>query len=482
MSDANVWQPRVILDISQEVKSVSQKFIATEGQTTFDITDFAYAVGTSSLAVYKEGSLIDAVELSDTSFVIIEGCAEGDKVIAKALVDTVLGDITDIEQHVIDSAASATSAQLKAWEAEAERLTADSYATEAASVPVKLYASNGDGTFTATDTDPTEYSSLHYSTTVDLINDTTPQLGGVLDTNGRLVQLSKGADIASAATLPNAVDGNYANVTGVAAITAITSTGKIGTVIKRHFDASLTLTHHATNLILPGGVDIITAAGDEAEFIEYATGDFICTSYTKADGTPVVRTGADSVQKFIVDGTWTKPDGITKVIIEQAAGGGGGAGGGSSESGSAGGGGGYGKKLLDVSAIASETVTVGDRGTGGAANTNGTSGTSSSFGAHLTCTGGANGVYSTGSDAGGVGGTSTGGDINIQGGQGQAAYTTADDGKAGGGNPLGNVGMAGRGTNGVDATGYGAGGAGGSGNGILGSDGAPGIVIVWEYK
>ena len=59
------------------------------------------------------------------------------------------------------AATSATNAQLESWVAEAERLTADSYATEAEDVFVKLYSSDGDGTFTATNT--TEYSAFHWS-------------------------------------------------------------------------------------------------------------------------------------------------------------------------------------------------------------------------------------------------------------------------------------------------------------------------------
>jgi hypothetical protein len=98
---------------------------------------------------------------------------------------------------------------------------------------------------------------------------------------------TKGADVASAATLPVAIDGNYFDVTGTTTITAIATKG-IGTVLKLHFDAALTLTHHATNLILPGGVDITTAAGDEAEFFEYAANDWRCTSYTRASGKAVV--------------------------------------------------------------------------------------------------------------------------------------------------------------------------------------------------
>ncbi|MCK5611772.1 hypothetical protein KAR91_58425, partial [Candidatus Pacearchaeota archaeon] len=95
--------------------------------------------------------------------------------------------------------------------------------------------------------------------------------------------LTKGSDVASASALALGSTGNYFDVTGTTTITSINSVG-IGTIIKLHFDAALTLTHHATNLILPGGANITTAAGDEAEFIEYASGDWRCTNYSKASG------------------------------------------------------------------------------------------------------------------------------------------------------------------------------------------------------
>jgi hypothetical protein len=84
--------------------------------------------------------------------------------------------------------------------------------------------------------------------------------------------------------------GNYFDVTGTTAITSI-ATVAVGSQIKLHFDGILTLTHHATDLILPSGANITTAAGDEAEFVEYATGDWRCTNYTKADGAAVVASG-----------------------------------------------------------------------------------------------------------------------------------------------------------------------------------------------
>lgn len=105
---------------------------------------------------------------------------------------------------------------------------------------------------------------------------------------------SKGADIASASALTLGTDGNYFDVTGTTTITSIATVG-IGTQIKLHFDGALTLTHHATDLILPGGANITTAAGDEAEFVEYASGDWRCTNYTKADGKPITTQTEDYI-------------------------------------------------------------------------------------------------------------------------------------------------------------------------------------------
>lgn len=100
---------------------------------------------------------------------------------------------------------------------------------------------------------------------------------------------AKGADVASAGALTLGTDGNYFDITGTTSITSIATAG-VGTRARLHFDAALTLTHHATDLILPGGANITTAAGDEAEFIEYATGDWRCVSYTRANGVaPVPR-------------------------------------------------------------------------------------------------------------------------------------------------------------------------------------------------
>ena len=128
--------------------------------------------------------------------------------------------------------------------------------------------------------------------------DTSPQLGGDLDCDGSQIQWSKGADVASATALVLLTDGNYFDVTGTVTITSFNTTA-VGTQIKLHFDAACTLTHHATDLILPGGANITTAAGDEAEFIEYASGDYRCTNYTKASGKAVVGSTAGTATMWV---------------------------------------------------------------------------------------------------------------------------------------------------------------------------------------
>ena len=94
---------------------------------------------------------------------------------------------------------------------------------------------------------------------------------------------TKGSDISSATSLTLGKDGNFFDVTGTTTITSIGTQG-IGSHITLHFDGALTFTHHSTNLILPGAVNIITAAGDIAVMYEYASADWRCISYTRASG------------------------------------------------------------------------------------------------------------------------------------------------------------------------------------------------------
>jgi len=50
------------------------------------------------------------------------------------------------------------------------------------------------------------------------------------------------------------------------------------------FAGALTLTYNASTLILPGGANITTAAGDTAIFLSDGSGNWTCLNYTKATG------------------------------------------------------------------------------------------------------------------------------------------------------------------------------------------------------
>lgn len=91
--------------------------------------------------------------------------------------------------------------------------------------------------------------------------------------------------VASATTTDiGAVQGARISITGTTTITGLgTSTNKLRFVT---FTGALTLTHHGTTLILPGGANITTVAGDSAIFVSDSSGNWKCLVYS-----PVTVTG-----------------------------------------------------------------------------------------------------------------------------------------------------------------------------------------------
>ena len=122
--------------------------------------------------------------------------------------------------------------------------------------------------------------------TTDLVGDTTPQLGGFLDANGNYMQTEKGGDIASASPTVIDTDGDYFDVTGTTNFAAFTVAADRQFTLQ--FDGILTMTHHATNLDLPGEANITTAAGDVATFQSTGANTVQCINYTRASGEPIV--------------------------------------------------------------------------------------------------------------------------------------------------------------------------------------------------
>jgi hypothetical protein len=242
------------------------------------------------------------------------------------------------------------------------------------------------------------------------------------------------------------------NVTGT---TAITSFGTVANSRKLvRFTATLTLTHNATSLILPGGANITTAAGDVAEFVSDGSGNWRCVGYQKADGLPLVeiasRLGIVDVQTFSSSGTYTRSSDVTKAII----------------------------------------IVAGATGGGAAASSDaGNDGGSTSFGSHLSVSGGAGGTIANAdmdSSRAASDGSVTGSGYSVighqPGGFGGAGYDGGGQwrlGQHGGGAP---VAMKYVTPGATETVTIGAAGSGSSGSWEEGMDGKAGYVTVVELK
>jgi hypothetical protein len=105
---------------------------------------------------------------------------------------------------------------------------------------------------------------------------------------------TQGANIASAGTINlDTATGDYVHITGTTTITAITlKQGRERTLV---FDGALTFTNGAS-LILPGGVNITTAAGDMCIVRGEASGVVRIIDYIKASGLAVVAQTTTTTQ------------------------------------------------------------------------------------------------------------------------------------------------------------------------------------------
>lgn len=239
-----------------------------------------------------------------------------------------------------------------------------------------------------------------------------------------------------------------------------------------------------------GGDPVAVATGNAGEVLTSNGAGAAPTFQTPSSGG-----GLMSMQVFTSSGTWAKPAGISRVKVTVVGGGGSG---GNSDQGdystSGGAAGGGSQMFIDVSGVASVSVTIGAGGAGvGPSAAIGNAGGTSSFGAYCSATGGAGGIYSSDPATNippTTPGSGTGGDINISGGYGTATrYSSSQAVKGfGGATPFG-LGFGGvpynnpQGTGGVAGNGYGSGGS--ASASFVSSEysgaGTSGIVIVEEY-
>ena len=117
---------------------------------------------------------------------------------------------------------------------------------------------------------------------------------GALTFSGARLNEAQGSDIASSGTIDlDAATGNLVDVTGTTPISVITlSQGREATV---RFTGALTLTNSAS-LVLPGGLNIITAAGDFAIFRGYAAGVVRCVNFSRS---PFTQAGTGAVSRSL---------------------------------------------------------------------------------------------------------------------------------------------------------------------------------------
>jgi len=219
-------------------------------------------------------------------------------------------------------------------------------------------------------------------------------------------------------------------------------------------------------LTIGGGLTFPSDTGTSGQVLKSA-GAGATSLWATASAAPA------SVQVFTSSGTWTKPAGITSVMVELCGGGGQGGTADGTDNGSAGGGGGgYARELLDVTSYSSQTVTIGAGGSGNGGTT--------SFGSLLSATGGTGGDIGKNGGHGGVG---SGGDLNSTGnggGSSDQANSTAQG--HGGGSYFGGGAQADtNGHNPVNGTSFGGGGSGASSDTDAGGLGFAGVVIVTEY-
>ena len=144
-----------------------------------------------------------------------------------------------------------------------------------------------------------------------------------VDASVKTKRQTKGSDIASATSitiLDN--DGNLFDITGTTTIATIN--GVAGTLNTFQMDGAVTFTNSA-GLIMTGGVDFTSAAGDVLEFYQLTASTVLNTNITKADGRsvvlPVIATQAgmesdSALDTMVTPGRVKFSPGVAKAWVE----------------------------------------------------------------------------------------------------------------------------------------------------------------------
>ena len=275
-------------------------------EASADVTDITNVNAASATTVGTIGTGVwQGTAINQTYLVGQSGTNTGDESAASLTASGVVELATVAETNTgSDATRAVTPASLTGWTGDTGLVTVGTIGTGTwqGTAINQTYLTGQSGTNTGDEAS----SSATVSGTVELATDaetitgtdteravTPANVTAVLQAPGKFTGTTKGGDIASASPLIIDTDGDYFDVTGTTNYAAMT------VAANRHFflqfDGALTMTHHTTNLDLPGEANIITVAGDVGEFFSTGSNTVQCVNYTRADGKAVVGTSAIGV-------------------------------------------------------------------------------------------------------------------------------------------------------------------------------------------
>ena len=127
----------------------------------------------------------------------------------------------------------------------------------------------------------------------NIVEDTTPQLGGFLDANSKFISHAQGANIASVAGDTNIwtnFDGNTVHITGTNAITDFGTPKSAGDSMWVIFDAAASVVDSAT-ITVAGNTNYQAAANDLALVYALTTSTFLFMPFPNSGASPVAAAG-----------------------------------------------------------------------------------------------------------------------------------------------------------------------------------------------
>jgi hypothetical protein len=268
---ASIWAPDGAVNANSRV--VGERFVATAGQVTFNLTQFLYAPNTYSLSVYADGVFqtpySDVVETSQSQFQIPGGVPEGTIVTAIGMVGVssvvavdpnaarkgVNSDITELNGLSAPGKVALRTAIGAADDADVVKLTSDQTVA-------------GVKTFTSSPVVPAPTTDLQ-AATKKYVDDSK-----VLDTTR--INVGSASTVNLTADAPNT---RHINITGTTTITGFTVAA--GLCYLARFAGSLTLTNNA-GIVTQTGANIVTQAGDTCILRATAANTVEVVSYVPA--------------------------------------------------------------------------------------------------------------------------------------------------------------------------------------------------------